>query len=473
MVSNPVPAGLEPNPDVDSIPDADLPDEEPVPDAIAAETRRPIPDRSALHAADEAIHEEFEAQLQSSHLDVRRNAASDLLREALATADPAFEYRLLELAIESAASAGDVETARRALSRLIERFEIPANSTNERTVNMFQRLSRTVQGRHQNRILLKALHDASQQLLDLDAYQEALTLANLSLTVSRATGDPELVSSTEARRRDVSAQNREYQGLRTAERRLKNVPGDPAANQSVGEFYCFIRQDWERGLPHLAKSSDPQLESLALSDLEHPETADQRVALADDWWSWSRSLRGPGREATMLRARHWYELAAPQLIGSARTRAEDRIAEVVESETQKYRDRPAVVDVAFRSAYELNRLYYVTGVPEELTHSRVFYHRLPGHPSGIEGGVVLFRVQRSGNVYLAASWEQDGINGPWQLDVTSSPQLQRNGWMLVGTIGLSQSIHQVYVRFCVAGEEFRIRTRKYGAPYVLLRDTPD
>ncbi|MBI3877243.1 MAG: hypothetical protein HY300_15015, partial [Verrucomicrobia bacterium] len=44
---------------------------------------------------------------------------------------------------------------------------------------------------------------------------------------------------------------------------LAITPDDPGANLAVGQFLCFVKGDWESGLPLLAKSDDNVLKTLA------------------------------------------------------------------------------------------------------------------------------------------------------------------------------------------------------------------
>jgi len=44
---------------------------------------------------------------------------------------------------------------------------------------------------------------------------------------------------------------------------LPEKPDDPVSNAHLGRFTCFAKDDWERGLPMLAKGSDVGLRGLA------------------------------------------------------------------------------------------------------------------------------------------------------------------------------------------------------------------
>ena len=67
---------------------------------------------------------------------------------------------------------------------------------------------------------------------------------------------------------------REVEEIQTACRALNQfvadleiTPDDPHCNLHVGMYHCFLRGDWERGLPSLALGDDKQLQEVAEQEL--------------------------------------------------------------------------------------------------------------------------------------------------------------------------------------------------------------
>lgn len=87
-------------------------------------------------------------------------------------------------------------------------------------------------------------------------------------------------------------------------------------------------------------------------------------------------------------------------------------------------------------------------------------------------GVLVFQVKRDGLVAMAASWAYDGNSGGgWQSERKSKQDILKSGWVEVGHMYLNLSDrHTIFVRQCKQGEQFRIRTRKYRRPYVVVLD---
>jgi hypothetical protein len=85
-------------------------------------------------------------------------------------------------------------------------------------------------------------------------------------------------------------------------------------------------------------------------------------------------------------------------------------------------------------------------------------------------GVLEFSVTRDATIGLAASWAYDGNSGGgWQAERKRKQDLIEAGWRSVGEMYFNLTDrHTIFLRECRAGESFRIRTRKYGAPYVFV-----
>jgi hypothetical protein len=103
----------------------------------------------------------------------------------------------------------------------------------------------------------------------------------------------------------------EHNGLREALQTLAARPDDADANQWLGEFYCFHKGSWDRGLPSLAKGTDPGLKALAQKELKSPATLDLLREVADAWWNRAQETNGV-LKAQLQRHAYWrYLLCLP------------------------------------------------------------------------------------------------------------------------------------------------------------------
>ena len=103
---------------------------------------------------------------------------------------------------------------------------------------------------------------------------------------------------------------------------LENNPDDPDANLIAGRFLCFLKGEWEQGLPMLAKGSDAELKAMANSEFADRPDA---LALGDSWWSFSDRVEGRTQDAARQHAAAWYTQALPRLAELKRKLVESRL----------------------------------------------------------------------------------------------------------------------------------------------------
>ena len=67
------------------------------------------------------------------------------------------------------------------------------------------------------------------------------------------------------------AQCADFEKVKASLEKLKSSPDDPDANLAAGRFYCLTRGDFARGLPMLAKGSDPALKAAIIDEATKTE----------------------------------------------------------------------------------------------------------------------------------------------------------------------------------------------------------
>ena len=80
---------------------------------------------------------------------------------------------------------------------------------------------------------------------------------------------------------------------------------DAARNLAVGRFRCFVRGDWDGGLPLLAKGSDDALRAAAERDLARPTEPAAEAPAGSGWWDAADQAKGPARDRLRARAVYW------------------------------------------------------------------------------------------------------------------------------------------------------------------------
>ena len=102
---------------------------------------------------------------------------------------------------------------------------------------------------------------------------------------------------------------RDLSDISVAKQILAIDPAHPAANLLVGEHFCFLKNDWDRGLPYLAAGSHPEIAETARAEREHPtDAAATSLELADAWWKISEAEKENEEVFRGIRSRalEWY-----------------------------------------------------------------------------------------------------------------------------------------------------------------------
>jgi hypothetical protein len=187
----------------------------------------------------------------------------------------------------------------------------------------------------------KAVVDVAFNLVDEavrdDDYAAALALLGVAETTAQRTRATPLARKVSARTREVTEMKSEHARVKLMAAGLEKIKAggpDPGAEAeyalALGKFLCFMKGDWARGLPLLAKGSDASLKALAADDLAAGNEAGALVQLADRWWDRAGTASGLAKREMQRRASHWYHQALPSLTGLTRTKVERRVAQAVE-----------------------------------------------------------------------------------------------------------------------------------------------
>ena len=303
--------------------------------ALTRRTRVQPPKAAALAAAEKTVKEAFAAELAVSGLAAKATLAKQLLDAAQTEEDAAARFVLIREARDTAAAAGDLDAAMLAAAEMADAFVVDVDEAKIAALKIIARPPGTAGGGGGKEKLppetyarvAEAAATIGDTLLAGGRFVDAVTAFTCAESAARAAKDPAVTESVKAgakRARDVQTQ---YTRLAPALATLEAKPDDPAANTKAGRFYCFVAGDWERGLPMLARSSEPKLKAIAAKDLAAPKGPLARMALGDEWWDAAKGLgaSGPAAAAVRERAVFWYEDALPALSGDIAARVRTRI----------------------------------------------------------------------------------------------------------------------------------------------------
>jgi serine/threonine protein kinase len=94
-----------------------------------------------------------------------------------------------------------------------------------------------------------------------------------------------LIEQAEALSLRVDEQREKYEAFAAATMTLQDRPDDSAAHEAVGRFLCFMKAEWQDGLPHLAQGVDASLVNLAhRHDALMDASPSDLFRIAGEWW---------------------------------------------------------------------------------------------------------------------------------------------------------------------------------------------
>lgn len=308
----------------------------------AAPVRMPLPEGSAVEEADKLIKDIYKADYAKRKPADKLEFAGKLLKSAQETKDAAARFVMLREARDLAAAGGDVILATEAVEVLAENFVIKLPEQKLAALEAANK-ARVAAPRVVAEAALETLDDA----IRADDYALADQLLKLAASAGSRANVSAVSAAIAASKKELETIHKVYETLEPDRKTLVGNPTDPAANEKIGRFSCFLKGDWQAGLPLLAKSGDERLKAVAELDLRTTAAAD-RAAVADRWLEEVSRLEMAERSEVRQHAYAAYLDALPELVGLDRTRVEKRLQEIRKSDP-KIQRLSASWTVIFRS----------------------------------------------------------------------------------------------------------------------------
>lgn len=297
--------------------------------SAAEPVRQPVPDVAAVSKSRQLIRSAYEAEYQAA---MRSKDPSSLMFELdgsiETTKDPVRQYALLS---ETESLARQYNDLTKALAIINKRARLFEEDGLKLQAEMLQGLAGPkVSG---DAVLLDRLMHTANQAAVAERFEIATDLAKSALSIAKAidrsqrvarqapedTSGPQLIKAAQELQSRINDRKKAFATYREAEAILKNQPDDPQANAVVGTYLCLIANWWSKGLPHLVKSQDSWIgtlakEEVALRKATPPDPA-KIFLLAEKWWDAAgakESVPG-GKDAIRLHAALLYSEVLPHL----------------------------------------------------------------------------------------------------------------------------------------------------------------
>ena len=273
--------------------------------------------------AEQTIRDILDVDFQTNDPSQLRALGRQLLRLGVETVDdPVHRFVLLRLARDLATQAGDVRLAFGAIDEIAQTYDVDPL---QMKLECLHAAASVIQDAPTNRALVQIALELLDDALAVDDYVAAQQILALAYGSATQVGDKQLAQRIELRSQEMTGLRAEYELVKGAAVAILRDPDDPEANLTVGEYLCFTKDLWDRGLPMLVKGSDQVLEAVAAADLAQPTGPASQLRVADDWRKVAQSQSPLWRWNTLTRADRWYRLAYPKLTGLTQLKVRKRM----------------------------------------------------------------------------------------------------------------------------------------------------
>ncbi len=278
-------------------------------------TREAVPIAGDLAKAQSKLRAIFQTKIAEAKSDDKKAALANEMIELSKTMseDAAGAFALQSAAMRLCSDAGELEPILQSVDLRVERFEVDAYEQNVSALLRFAESStrRDPSELDGDAFLERAVPVIFAAIAD-DDYMRASSLARHAYRMMDQEPDEEMMRSLNRLRVLLSSAQREYDKAAAS---LANYHDDPSQADDAatfGRFLCFIKGDWETGLPLMIQGGPETLRNVAKRDLAGANDTINEVAIGDDWWRLSEGIRnGVYRQAIQDRAAYWYQNAYP------------------------------------------------------------------------------------------------------------------------------------------------------------------
>jgi hypothetical protein len=284
------------------------------------EAKNAVPAEDAQRAAEKTIRTTYSSEYADKTAAAQQRLAKKLLDQAIETReDLGLRFVLFREACDAATRGGDLETLLRAVDEVHGGFHVVGLALKEPYLLKIEPgLSKPEEFQRLGDVLVRL----AQEAVELDQYDVAARAAQSAQSCARKGKDARLGPRADAAAKSVSELKVGYEKARKAEETLAAAPDDPAANRAWGEWLCFQKGRWDRGLPFLTKGPDSPIRTMALKEFSSSAELNALVEVADGWWDLAeRERAGPRKSQLLAHARSIYTAALPKSAGRSARRS--------------------------------------------------------------------------------------------------------------------------------------------------------
>lgn len=289
--------------------------------------RRPLPTLEQQDKARNAFREVYLGEYNAAKTPRdKRDFARKMFGQAKVLRDDTVgQYVLLDIAQMVSIEAGDSELAIEATQWIIDHYLVDEQQF---LYESLTRVGKYAATRQQIERVIRLSMALIQSALRRDDFKVAEESHELALVSARKLKDRQVLAELDQWQALIQRVERAYRDVEPILKDMDPAKATEEERYQVGQYLCFVKEDWTKGLPLLKESSDLEAVEAATLDITGGDSAEHQLRIGHAWWTLAKRMRGY-EDAIRRRAAYWYEGALPLMgQGFERIQIEHRIEEV-------------------------------------------------------------------------------------------------------------------------------------------------
>ncbi|EAQ82403.1 DUF1559 family PulG-like putative transporter [Blastopirellula marina] len=270
----------------------------------------PIPDPKLSDDAEARIREIFADEFRAADSENRRSMLASMFvsnAEKLGD-DPIQQFAMLSLAYQLAIKGKSPAIAKDAFERLNRQYEF--DTINQQLQLLRFATENVARIPHARKDEFKQLAIQLWQIsYDRNNFKAVDELFAIIETFARSQNDTQMLNRIAALRDQTAEARKVYVEIESQFLSLERPSFNPEGNLLVGRYLCLHRNQWQQGLPFLAKCSNPKIKDAALLELESPTAPAIQAEIGDMWWDAVAGFNPVEKKRIQSRAAQWYQAA--------------------------------------------------------------------------------------------------------------------------------------------------------------------
>ena len=314
-------------------PEGEMPDFGPLPPLPSNDnplelSALPIPTTASLRPILIELRPQWKEELlKAESREEKQSFVNSLLKKAgAARADLPRQYVLLKAAYDLAIEIADSESFLKATNQLSAAYAVDPWEMKARA---FQKAG----GAAQPEDILALLPECEKTIaaaVSANRFDAAANLTRAASALAKKGKSPDGSKKFDAMIGQLDQTSKDRDEAEKAQETLNRSRNDPQASQVVGSYACFVKGNWQQGIPYLKKADDIDLKQAAELDASNPFAAEKQADVADAWFNVAKKYDGLKRAEILKRAKFWYGRAVVGLMDKDKTDVEAKLKEIAE-----------------------------------------------------------------------------------------------------------------------------------------------